>query len=280
MANAPTPQTATAFIRSKAIRLADVLSRIDVPNYEGKHTVMRGAGVYEVESYGDKIRLADLPEINVDSLLPWRQDETICVDDGKEPAIWPMDHAIALPTEENGVIIIFCRTVKPRDLRGKTRMVFPLSVDLGSLTIDEYGELVDWGRGYYGRSGRRWVSLERGGSPHHFVNSNQFADAANLIIGAALAMRYEWSAVFSYPTGIRLRYGCSAEGALGLFKDRNAPEEGRRKALLHWVRQHWRKTSDPEISREVRKHLRGVTQFEWRRQEVSLIPSEYELETM
>jgi hypothetical protein len=279
MSEAPKLQTASAFIRSKAIRLADSLSRVQIAN-QARRVEKRGAGEYEVGGWGAPVALADLPEIDVDGLLPWRQDDTICVDDGKEPAVWPVDHGVALPMDDGGVMLAFCRTVRPRDLRGKTRMVYPFNVDYGSITLDRDSALVGWGRAYLGRSGRRWISLERGGNFVQFLTADQFSEAPSVVIGAALAMRYEWSAVFSYPTGIRLRYGCSAEGALKLFKDRDAPEEGRRKALLHWVRQHWRKTSDPAVAREVRAHLRGVTRFEWRRQEVSLIPSEYELETM
>jgi hypothetical protein len=60
-----------------------------------------------------------------------------------------------------------------------------------------------------------------------------------------------------------LTLGCSAEHIKSLFYAREAPisESGRRRPILHWVRQHQRRVKSG-IDIDIHKHLRGVVSFE------------------
>lgn len=63
------------------------------------------------------------------------------------------------------------------------------------------------------------------------------------------------------PTPLRL--GVNGGIIKSLFYARQAPraESGRRRPILHWVRQHQRRIADG-VDVDVRKHMRGVTEFE------------------
>jgi hypothetical protein len=60
-----------------------------------------------------------------------------------------------------------------------------------------------------------------------------------------------------------LRLGVNGDIIKSLFYAREAPrtESGRRRPILHWVRQHQRRIADG-VDVDVRKHMRGVTEFE------------------
>lgn len=263
-------------IRAHAMRLADTLSRIDTPNQTkwNKESAQRKAKYIALPP-----SLADWPEIDVDGLLPENADKYVLVDNGLEPAIWPVDVAVAYPFE-GGVRLGLLRTVAPKTLRGLARRVSRFNAHGCNLDIAN-GTVVGWGGDYVGRFDQQWISLTAGGSYYAGgATENMKVNAPSAMIGIALRHRYEWSAVFSFPSGIKLRFGCDARGALQLFKDRDKPAEGRRRSLLHWVRRHWRKTSSADEARRVRQHLRGVTEITWRGMTVSVIPAEYEVESV
>jgi hypothetical protein len=64
-----------------------------------------------------------------------------------------------------------------------------------------------------------------------------------------------------------------AIGAREAFRLRDVPKgSGRRAALRHWVREHWRqrRESDPSL---VRSHLRGAERFTWAGLDCRIVPS-------
>lgn len=269
------------YMRARAMRLADTLSRIEMPKNQKWKTKAKGENSYCEQQQSLIPSINKFPEIDVDYLLPWNQDEQIAYDDGSEPAVWPIDIGVAMNFDENNTIrIAAASSINPKVVRGVARRVSRWNLVYYFLEINEHGELIDHGSEYFGRFNKEWVSLLQGGN---FVagcsRSDPVSRAVPLVIGCALRQRYEWSAIFSFPYGLKLRYGCDARGALELFRDRDKPEEGRRSALLHWVRKHWRKTSNPDDAKEIRKHLRGVTKISWRGMDVCIVPSEYEIET-
>lgn len=261
-------------IWASAIRLADTLSRVKITSNTG----LVKNGQFQSRDLFVPPPLALWPEIDVDALLPWNRDMEYMMDDGKSPAVWPIDYAFALPCGDRGIRIAICKTADSKKLRGVSRRFAPWNVEIYQVTIDQFGSVSAFGGGAFGRFNKQWVSLLFGGNYAYGCTTDRFGDGPSIAIGGALRTRYEWAAVFSFASGIRLRFGCSAEGALALFNDRDKPEEGRRPALLHWVRRHWRKTSDVATARAVRKHLRGITQVSWRGMDVSIIPSEFDIE--
>lgn len=261
-------------MRAHAMRLANTLSLLEM-NFETGWSKRRAT--HEAKDFGEPPPLRLWPEIDMDTLLPENSEMDILVDDGVAPAVWPIDTGAAF-SFEGGIRVALTRTVKMSDVRGVARRIFPHNVATHSIDIDKYGKLSGWGGGYFGRCNKEWTCLTRGGNYASFTTGDRTCFGASLMIGNALRHRYEWSSVFSFPNGLKLRFGCSARGALELFKDRDNLDGGRRKALLHWVARHWRRTSDPEIARDVRKHLRGVTEINWRGQSVSIVPAEYEIE--
>jgi hypothetical protein len=266
-------------MRARAMRLADVLSRVQISSQK------------DIEDNASKRRwkydafmpppFNIWPEINVDFLLPENKDQELLYDDcAKGPAMWPLDHAQAMRSPNGGIQLVLVKTILPKTLRGKARRLSQYNIAGYSIYLDADGGFEDYGSGFYGLFNKRWMHLLKGGNYVSGCVAEPSYDGVRAIIGAAVAQRYQWSAVFSFENGIKLRFGCSARGALVLFKDRDKPEFGRRKSLLHWVRKHWRQTSTLEESRAVRQHLRGITNFQWRGLQVSIIPAEYELETM
>lgn len=264
-------------MRANAMRLANMLARLNIPT---RPSITDKGAKYQEES--DMFRPPEFykwPEIDVDYILPDNQDGFIMHDDCKKgPATWPLDHAIALPMDNGGVRLVLGKSVQPKVLRGKARRFSAYNAVAYSIDMDRHGQFLDYGSGFFGLFGAKWTHLLIGGNYVSGCTGDRYSEGIHAILGAALAQRYQWSAIFVFENGIKLRFGCSARGALELFKDRDKPEQGRRKSLLHWVRRHWRRTSSIDEARNIRQHLRGITSFSWRGMQVSIIPSEFELE--
>lgn len=267
-------------LRAQAMRFADILSRADIP------------GLTKVEDRGRRVRtfievptFPLWPDINIDPMISWDEEHELAVDDGAAPAVWPIRHAFAMsftePGEwnEGGHRVVSCRTISAKEVRGVARRISTHNCLLQSVTFDPYGRVIETGNGYFGRFNRSWVNLTTGGN---YVSGGEGAHtsvAPAISIGEALERRYEWAAVFTFPTGVSLRVGTSARGVLALFRDREK-DEGyeRRRALVHWVRRYWKaKTLDADEI-EARRYLRGVTTFVWRGLKVAVQPSDYEME--
>lgn len=263
-----------SILRANAMKAANILASLDV---DFKTKWSRSTITHNGKDFCHPPSFSMWPEIDMDTLLPIYSDREVLVDDGLEPVVWPIDCAFAFDLD-GGIRLAMAKTVKMSELRGLSRRISKYNAICHVIDIDRYGSVSGWGGGYYGKFGKDWVCLTLGGNYASGATGDRFHHGMSLTIGGLLRHRYEWSAVFQFPSGIKLRFGCSASAALELFHDRDKPENGRRTALLHWVRKHWRKTSNPDVARSVRKHLRGVTMFEWRGMSVSVIPAEYEIE--
>lgn len=102
---------------------------------------------------------------------------------------------------------------------------------------------------------------------HHDPEGDAFAYLAGM--GIAFARDLCWRVIITSPCGQSISLPTSYAGAMAAFRNRE-PEEttGRRKALRHWVRQHYRrKAKQEEVEADeyvaVRRHLRGRTPFRW-----------------
>jgi hypothetical protein len=108
---------------------------------------------------------------------------------------------------------------------------------------------------------------------------DQADQAINMAISCALTARYSWHVAFEGKFGTRLVIPTTPSGCLKMFKDRKGPSEGRRKALKHWVANHYRVSSaDERDLHYVRDHLRGNTLFNWKGINCELLVSQYDLE--
>lgn len=211
-------------------------------------------------------------------------DDWFALADDRFDAQWPLDHAIAMPWDDGseGWRIGYVQTTLPRLHRGVAKYFAPKMAVLGNLDFKD-------GRYNHGGAlisllGQRWVhaidpKLMRKSPAVALAESEQYTRLMAINIGAALRHRYEWSVIFNFPS-CRARFSTDATGALKMFKDRNVPlGDNRRPPIMHWVARHWRKRRDVTADMiEVRKHLRGRSDFEWHGFPVTIIPAEFEVE--
>lgn len=220
--------------------------------------------------------------IDMDPLLT--PDDWFVLADEKFDAQWPLDHAIAMPWDDgsDGWRIGYCQTTLPRLHRGLAKVFSSKMAVLGNL--DFKNGRYDYGGALISLMGSRWVhaidpAMMRMTPSEARQESERFTAIMAMNIGAALRHRYEWSVIFNFPS-CRARFSTDATGALKMFKDRKLePDQSRRAPILHWVAKHWRKRRNVTADMiEVRKHLRGRSDFEWHGFPVTIIPAEFEVE--
>lgn len=114
------------------------------------------------------------------------------------------------------------------------------------------------------------------------------AGSANMLNLAAMAntrtlqRRQEWRLIISEPGQPGLSLTTDPDGVRAFFRDRDVVSGSRRKALLHWVRTHWRRNPTADGGTDVRRHLRGSQAFDWHgyRCEVSPAPEDAPLRAL
>lgn len=85
-----------------------------------------------------------------------------------------------------------------------------------------------------------------------------------LCLASLILMRVFWRIELGQAGVQPVHLITDSTGVKGLFRLREKPELGRRAALLHWVREHFRRNRvDPECDILVRRHLRGMDTFDW-----------------
>jgi hypothetical protein len=273
-------------LRATAMRAADALSRINGDIDDGMKIVSAAGGKRKEYSqfFTASLRPHDWPVIDADPLLFSLEDESrfFLVDDGKEPACWPVSTGIVFPEMNGFTRIAMVQSIEPASVRGQARVFSKYMVRASSIDIGDGNRLIGTGSGVFARVGPKWVDAVGRDvkMPHHGVTP-QSGQGIPVLMGHVLRQRYEWSAIFHFPTGLRLRFGCSAHGVLELFRDREKDLTlSRRAALLHWVRRHWRQRRfrQSDAATEVRQHLRGVTTVNWRGMDVTIVPAMFEVE--
>jgi len=81
-----------------------------------------------------------------------------------------------------------------------------------------------------------------------------------------------WRVHLGYEGSPTISFVTDPVGAREAFRLRDIPNgEGRRKALRHWVEEHWRKQRDCEV--KVRSHFRGIESFTWNGLKCRILPS-------
>lgn len=125
--------------------------------------------------------------------------------------------------------------------------------------------------------GSRWWSggLEKYRERAYGPLPREHREAAQMYLLMALEERYDWHVDLRWGDSAYVRMPTDADGARELFADRDkATGAGRRSALRHWVRRHWRQRRSG--ASEVVEHLRGGQQFSWHGYECILWPSQYD----
>lgn len=183
------------------------------------------------------------------------------------------------------------KSVRPSECRGKIRIFSPTIVNILFTHI--------WADGGYATTScyfiydsrqNKWVDATQGldnpfNNPHLNKAYQSDDQKINNIIKTCICLqfysRYTWIARLGYSGKHNIDLWINPRSARHLFKLRDIPEGGnRRAAIKNWVSQHWRQkdycTEEDRVF--VRQHLRGAIDFKWRGFNVQIIPSEYDLE--
>lgn len=146
-------------------------------------------------------------------------------------------------------------------------------------------------------AGKEWVPVGGKNEYFHFAQSKTcdgnivnfgitdgegITSTCNMLLGLAFTRDLVWRVVFKGPSGISVSLSTDTAGAMAAFRNRQPNEiTGRRDALRHWVRQHYRaKHVDEGDEPEkviVRQHLRGRTPFRWCGIDCELVVSPFDM---
>ncbi|MBM4071743.1 MAG: hypothetical protein FJ271_22875 [Planctomycetes bacterium] len=202
-------------------------------------------------------------------------------------SVWPVDFATLVPKENDEYFMARISSVSSYEVRGKVKVAPP------KMLVLSHGQLTEhrtwWAQNTLcGLIGGEWTDIgntivSSKGNSNYTRSKSDATEIKNTIaisLAAVLTARYSWHvALGSGVGGPRLVLPTNPTGCLALFRDRDAPENGRRAALRHWVANHYR---DSSISAAdiiyVRDHLRGATQFNWRGLQCELMVSQFDLE--
>jgi hypothetical protein len=113
-------------------------------------------------------------------------------------------------------------------------------------------------------------------------DDSQITDTCQVLLGLAFTRDVTWRVVFKGPSGISVSISTDTAGAMAAFKNRQPnATTGRRDALRHWVRQHYRTKAADEGEEPqrviVREHLRGRTPFRWFGLDCELVVSPFDM---
>jgi hypothetical protein len=146
-------------------------------------------------------------------------------------------------------------------------------------------------------AGKEWVVVGAKGQYFHFAQSKTcdgnivnfgvtdgegITSTCNMLLGLSFTRDLVWRVVFKGHSGISVSLSTDTAGAMAAFRNRQQNEvTGRRDALRHWVRQHYRSRHVDEGDEPeqviVRQHLRGRTPFRWCGIDCELVVSPFDM---
>jgi hypothetical protein len=130
----------------------------------------------------------------------------------------------------------------------------------------------------YARQGNEWVGLNLPAKEskktcytlstwRDFVHTEYGIESIYpaLVEAAEWGLQHLWHVELTADKAGSVLFATDATGVKGFFTLRDKPDEmSRRPALMHWVREHFRKNRKSEEDEIfVRKHLRGREEFDW-----------------
>jgi hypothetical protein len=225
-------------------------------------------------AYFADVKPADVPRFDVSSVL------TTVDDDGKRQ-----------------IELYRVRQESIRKARGMGRLYSPHVASLYSCWVNVDDGSYTSRRILVNQAGRDWLPIGARGEYHHFaksktsdgnivtfgVDDNQgISNTCQMLLGLAFTRDVVWRVVFKGPTGISVSLSTDTAGAMAAFRNRNPNDTtGRRDALRHWVRQHYRHKPVDEGDEPqkviVRQHLRGRTPFRWFGIDCELVVSPFDI---
>lgn len=213
---------------------------------------------------------------------------------------WPIDTGFVVRKEDDASphgpawFFFHMRTASAAELRGRIAIA-PQRIILCSVA-KFHDDGLWWAEDHpKGFIKDRWVSLDRGmkterktgsidGSSYTLARTrsqrlqDEMNDTIKMSFSLKLTERYNWHAALGPRVGPRILLPTNPRSCLALFKDRQKGEaESRRRALRHWVGNHFRDSEKVGLS-YVRDHLRGITDFDWYDLACNLMVSEFDLE--
>lgn len=119
----------------------------------------------------------------------------------------------------------------------------------------------------------------RDGRPY-WASDEHVDNTIKAVRSMALTRRYTWGVEFKRSGVASVFVPCNAAAAKRLFSDRDKREgDDRRKALEHWVNDHYRaKPNREEEVVQILGYLRGVDTFMWNDFECKIHPAAYDLD--
>jgi hypothetical protein len=273
-------------------------------------------GRSEIDDYLPPIH--KVPAARFDGFEPMTgtgEDDWILV--GKTAAdqpMWPVDCAAAFPTAQYGEPddcwpegtwqFTRFKTLVPKEWRGVLQRFYPRMVDQMQMFVRPNGKAETIRTPYAILADGHVISPMRATGGGHGMNSptaNYQIDAAwfgyrqghtaggddhraiAMIGGMMLRKRYLWSVLIGEGKGPRARLFTDIVGMREIFRLRDIPPgKARRAALLHWVREHWRKRRDPTANDRawVKAHIRGVWSYQWNGLLCQIVPSESDIDLL
>jgi hypothetical protein len=147
------------------------------------------------------------------------------------------------------------------------------------------------------KAGSEWLPVGAETLHNHFVKSKTcdgniitygvddnegITSTCDMLLSMSFTRDVVWRVVFKAPSGISVSLSTDTAGAMAAFRNRQPNEvSGRRDALRHWVRQHYRSRhvdeGDEPQNVIVRQHLRGRTPFRWCGIDCELVVSPFDI---
>lgn len=210
---------------------------------------------------------------------------------------WPIDSCVATEGEESWPDGTWqfsrIRTLNVKDWRGKLRLYSPRMFEDVVMISQPNGAHLSVRRPYAivgteVRPAAGWINGHSVTGMGHELNPECFgrsrsdedddhvAEHLKMAAGISLRRHYLWSVLLGEGEGPRARFVTDPIGVREAFRLRDIPPgKKRRAALLHWVKEHWRKSrSRSESDRAwVRAHLRGAWSYDWNGLHCQIEPS-------
>jgi hypothetical protein len=172
------------------------------------------------------------------------------------------------------------RSVNPKEVRGKIKWHMPEIVEYTNALYDAQMAKADTYKVLMGSTGNlEWHCLNTDVAENPDVDEmNSFIIQTSL--GIQFTRRYQWTVELALGTYGSMLVPTDPTGARDVFKFRDIPSGSeRRKALRHWVREHYRKRRVDEGDEiKVREHMRGATEFGWHDLNCRIRPSQFDIE--
>jgi len=226
----------------------------------------------------------------------WAEDDFILM--GKSAAdqpVWPLRVVTACRSSQEyvgGWQFTRWKTLSMNDWRGRLRYATPKMLEVSILHASPAGlrtgetlplAIIN-GKAIRATASDRISTAGGGGymNPSYFGRTdNDWTTLACLTAGFALRHRYNWNVFLGEGNSPRARFLTDSTGVKEVFRLRDIPPgRKRRAALLHWVKEHWRKRrQDSELDKiMVREHMRGAEQYVWNGLRCEIVPSQEDLE--